>query len=267
MLLHGPARREDDKVCDCRPSAVRRAGKHSKDGRVRVVERDRVDDHELGEVVFKGDVVAVPGDHVEGAVALFGLEQVALVLGGHRVVHAAVLVPRRRRQEVAGVCQAVGPYGPEVGQLEMAVEHFQDVAARRAAHGHGEAHALLNDADLIGGHVHAAELGDDVQRALLRHNEEVAVRVVEALVLHAGVARVHVHGEAVPGAGVSRPADRAQAVHPVGGGGGDVERPPAHLVGVRGVLVPVDGAEVLTAIGLHALEGVVNYRGPDAVQP
>lgn len=45
-----------------------------------VVKRDRVDDHEVGEVIFVGHVVPVPRHHVERGVALLRLEQHALVL-------------------------------------------------------------------------------------------------------------------------------------------------------------------------------------------
>ena len=40
--------------------------------------------------------------------------------------------------------------------------------------------ALLHDADLVGRHSHPPHLGGDEQRPLLGHNQEVAVRVVEA---------------------------------------------------------------------------------------
>lgn len=90
----------------------------------RMVEGNGVDDHELSQVVLVGGVVAVPGHDVEGAVALLGLEQVALVLGRDRVagVHLAVLEPRRRRKEVARVGQSVGACVQTSRQSRLRVE-------------------------------------------------------------------------------------------------------------------------------------------------
>ncbi len=77
-----------------------------------MVELDRIDDHEVLQVVLVGRVVAVPGHHVEGTVPLHRLEQTALELVDHAVldVDVDVLEPGRRRQKVARVRQTVGTY-------------------------------------------------------------------------------------------------------------------------------------------------------------
>ena len=40
---------------------------------------------------------------------------------------------------------------------------------------------LLNNANLVGGHVHLPELGGDVQHTGLRHDQKVAIRIVQTL--------------------------------------------------------------------------------------
>ncbi len=51
----------------------------------------------------------------------------------------------------------------------MAVVDLEDVAARRAVDVDAEAHALLDDADLVRLHRHPAEFRANEQTALLRH--------------------------------------------------------------------------------------------------
>lgn len=62
----------------------------------------------------------------------------------------------------------------------MAAEHLANVPPGRAVHLYVKSHALLDDADLIGGDQELAELGRDTKAALLRDDEKVAVGVVEA---------------------------------------------------------------------------------------
>ncbi len=74
-----------------------------------VVEGHRVDDAELGEVVFVGDVISMPGDNIKGRVILVSHEQAPLILGHHLVVRAvAIFIPRGRGEEVARVGKAIG---------------------------------------------------------------------------------------------------------------------------------------------------------------
>ena len=61
-----------------------------------VVELDRIDDHEIGQVVSVGRIIAVPGYHVERTVILDSLEQMTLVLVKDRVLDVVdVLEPGR----------------------------------------------------------------------------------------------------------------------------------------------------------------------------
>lgn len=102
-------------------------------------------------------------------------------------------------------------------------------------------------------------------------NQEVAVTVVERLVHHRLVAQVHVNGDAVPGARITRSAQRVQALHkihaPIGALGRQVKWRPAHLVRIRRQLVPV-GQQLRTAVGRrNRSERFVHGRRPYAIQP
>lgn len=72
-----------------------------------VIERNRVNDHELVQIVLEGDVIPVPSYHVEGAVSLSGNEQLAVKFTEDLVVGFAVLVAGDRRLKVSRIRQAV----------------------------------------------------------------------------------------------------------------------------------------------------------------
>ena len=95
-----------------------------------MVEADRVDAVEAGEVVLAGGVVTVPGDDVEGGVVEVCSPEVAEELGDD-LEGAAVVVFEGGvgGKEVAGVGQAVGPDGAEVGEAEGLAVVLEKVAA------------------------------------------------------------------------------------------------------------------------------------------
>ena len=91
----------------------------------------------------------------------------------------------------------------ELGQHEAPPrEDLEHVAAARCVpigrrRAHGEAEVARDDEDLADADVEPAEFGRDVQRAQLRHHEQLAVRVAEGALAHVRVAGVHVDGDAV----------------------------------------------------------------------
>ena len=80
---------------------------------------------------------------------------------------------------MATVCQTVCfiefTYWPQLGQLEMVVEHFEDVTPGRAGHRDVESHALLDHAYLVRLATDLAKLRGHQQRAQLRHCEQRGV--------------------------------------------------------------------------------------------
>mmetsp|Transcript_25933 Transcript_25933/g.73527 ORF Transcript_25933/g.73527 Transcript_25933/m.73527 type:complete len:419 (+) Transcript_25933:260-1516(+) len=236
-VLHGhPARGKDDKVGHSNALDCRRAGEHGVDAGVGVVVGDRVHAVELAEVILEGNVVAVVRHDVEGRERLLHLEHGAAEFGVADPLLFLVLEGGNGALKVPRVGEAVGADGAKVGQFKVALERLEDVAAVGVLlHLHLEAHAALHDTDLVGDDAHLAEFGGDEERALLRDDEEVAVRVGHALLDHAGVGNVVVHGEAGLGPGVAGLANGDDALDKVEGAlflGGDVQRLPAHLVGV-----------------------------------
>ena len=95
-----------------------------------MVEADGVDAVEAGEVVFAGGVVAVPGDDVERGVVEVGGPEIAEELGDD-LEGAAVAVFEGGvwGEEVAGVGEAVGSDGAEVGEAEGLAVVLEEVAS------------------------------------------------------------------------------------------------------------------------------------------
>ena len=95
-----------------------------------MVEADGVDAVEAGEVVFAGGIVAVPGDDVEGGVVEVGGPEVSEEFGDDlEGAVVAVIVGGVRGEEVAGVGEAVGADGAELGEAKGLAVVFEEVAA------------------------------------------------------------------------------------------------------------------------------------------
>ena len=70
VLLHEPARWENDKVKSRLAWVICLCGQYCEDRWIWVVERDRSDSAELVQVVFEGVIIAVPRNNVEGTTIL-----------------------------------------------------------------------------------------------------------------------------------------------------------------------------------------------------
>ena len=230
-----------------------------------MVEADRADGVEAAQVVLVGRVVAVPGDHVERGVIERRRPQI-----GRRTsprssnVAVAVLVAGDRGEEVARIGEPVGTDRTEIRQAQRRAEVLAYVAARRSVRQlDAEAQAARHHGDLERRDVEHAELGGQSQPSLLRHDEQLAVGVVEeALAASIGWRRT---------SGCrSRCADRASRCRP----GWRARRRSRSAPGgwaagssaggwARRRLVEA-AAEVP---GVDLAEAAVHRRRPDAVQP
>ncbi len=95
-----------------------------------MVEADGVDAVEVGEIVFAGGVVAVPGDDVEGRVVEVGGPEIAEEFCDDLEGSAIAIVKGGvRGEEVAGVGEAVGSDGSEFGEAEGGAVVLAEVAA------------------------------------------------------------------------------------------------------------------------------------------
>lgn len=271
-----PAWGEDYKVGDGGAGDAAGGGEDGEDGGVRVVVGDCADGVEAAQIVFVGVVVAVPGDDVKGGMRLRGGEVVIVELDRDGVVILA-LVRRRAKVlveagdghlEVARVGEAVCADGPQLGEGEVALVELEGVAAGRAG---GEVDLVFDaagdDCDLEGPDEEPAVFCADVEGALLRDDEEVAVgRVESRLGVHAAARGVDVHADALLQGRVARAGDEAHAGDKV---------PFLGLVMVKGVPAELVG-DVLERGGLGAgFRGrgcrrgvrVVGAGGEDAVEP
>lgn len=278
VLADQPARREDDEVGHGGARNGRRRREHREDGRVWVVVRDGADGVEAAQIVLVGVVVALPGDDVEWRVGLASLKERVVHLDGDGEGAAALGGRGAKvlaevsdgRLEVARVGQAVGADGAQLREDEVALVELQRVASGRAG---DELHLVLDaagdDGNLHGPHQQPAELGADVEVALLGHNQEVAVGRVEGRVgVHALAGGVDEHAQPLLERGIAGAGHEPHAGHKVQVARLIVvEGVPPQLVGDVAKLGGV-GTLLLGAGRLGGgLVGRVGARGQDAIQP
>src|SRR5918997_5895816 len=113
--------------------------------------------------------------HVERAAPLHPQARLLLPVleGGHR------------RFEIARISQTVGAYGTAIRQGELGAIVLAHVSTGWTVDQLDlELDAARYDADLAGLDGDPAELREEAQRTLLRHDEELAVSVVEVVVFH-----------------------------------------------------------------------------------
>ena len=193
-----PAWREDGEVYVGGAFDGRGRGEDGVDGGVGVVEADGVDGVEAGHVVLVGRVVAVPGHDVDGGVVDAGGPELAEELGDDFEVAFAVFKGGDGVEEVAGVGEAVGADGAEVGEAEGLAVVFADVAAGGLVEEIDvELDAARDDDELAGGNFEDAALGVEAEGALLGEDEHLAVGVVEEAVAHGGGGGVEMDAQAV----------------------------------------------------------------------
>ena len=204
---------------------------HQEDRGVGVIEADRPDRVEALEVVLVRRMIAVPGHDVERRVVDRGPPQVACELRDELEVALPVLVPRDGRPEVAGIGEPVAADRPQVRKAERRAVVLADIPARIAVGKlDREAHAARDHGNLGRRDLEPAELGAKPQPALLRHDQKLAVGVVEIAVAHRPVRRVQVDAAALHRDGASVAAHRDPAVDEVDRRRGKRQRVPAQLV-------------------------------------
>jgi len=141
---------------------------------------------------------------------------------------------------------------------------FAYIAARRAVRKlYAETHAARNHRDLLRLHLKHAQFGGDTQRALLRHDQQFAVRIVEVTALHGAVGGVQMDADAVLRGRRTVAGHSEQTFHEILRRFRQRQRGPAQLIGRHRA-----GFEVVMEIRLHERrEGTVHRRRPDPIQP
>lgn len=157
-----------------------------------MVEGDGADGVEAAEIVLERVVGSMPGYDVEGSVCLCGGEEVPVEFAEDGVPRAGAVVLGESSNgalKVAGVRQAVTTDRPELGEGEVALVELEDVPS----HGPVRQGDLVSDsagnyADLVWADENAAQLGTDVEKAVLEYDEEVAIGAVECFIRIHGLA-------------------------------------------------------------------------------
>lgn len=72
VLLHRPARWKYNEIGDGSARSETRTGKNSENAGITVIKANRIDDHKLGQIVFIGHIIAMPGNHIEDTMILLG---------------------------------------------------------------------------------------------------------------------------------------------------------------------------------------------------
>jgi len=186
ILLHEPARWEDDEVGDGGADVVGGAGQDGEDAGIGVVVADAADGVEAAQVVLEGVVGSVPGNDVERRVLLGRREESAVELCEDSPVVGGVFVEASNGSlEVARVGKTVGADRAEFRELEMSLVQLKDVAADGAFwQGDAIADAARDNGDLIWSDEEVAELGLDVEDTVLQDDEEVPIGGVVGFVAH-----------------------------------------------------------------------------------
>ena len=230
-----------------------------------MIDADGVDDREAREIVLVGDVVAPPGHDVERRVIDTARVQPSAVLCREFEVALTVLEGRDRRHEVARVREPVRTHEPALRQRERLAVVLADVAARGAVEQHdAEHHTARHDGDLARSRLQHAAFRVEPEPALLRHDEQFAVRIEEEAVGHRLVGEVKVYPDAHVQPCVAVGAERHETVDPVRGRLRNREGVPAKLRRRNFGVLNRPGAQEILGFGLEA---AVPHRGTDSVEP
>ena len=260
-----PARREDREIDGRGAGKVRGRGQDGKDRRIGMIEADRADDVEARQIVFVRREVAVPGDHVERRMLHLRRPQIALEFRHQAERAGDIFVGRDRREKIARIGKAVGAERAELRQAEHRSVILADVAARGPVRQFdAEAQAARDDHDLAAGRLDHAELGDKARTALLRHDQHLAVGIVEAAVGHRSIGGIEMHRHADLRRHITVAAERHDAFDKIGRLARNGKRRPAQLRRRRLGFVERRAADQPV---LDARIRPVHHRGLDAVGP
>lgn len=142
----------------------------------------------------------MPSNNVKRRMWLCVLEPFATESGKNGPVCLAILIPRLGHLEVTFICETVCADWAQVRNHKVSLEDLANPAARLASIDiNAELYSARDNTDFFLSHCKSTEFGRDQKRSILRHNQHVAVRVVESmsLVAHVLPATVVVNCQAV----------------------------------------------------------------------
>src|SRR5690606_8079026 len=139
---------------------------------------------EAAQVVLAGDVVAVPGHHIEGALADLGHVESALPLDEEPAGLLLPLVGGEGSQEVPGIGEAVGTDWSALRAGEArTVVLAHEPAGFPVTQLYLELHAARQKGDLARREIDQAQFRAEAQAAELRDHQQLAVRGAPGMAL------------------------------------------------------------------------------------
>src|SRR5262245_31599674 len=188
----------------------------------------RSEDVEAPEVVLVWSAIAMPPDDIERRVADFRCPQVSQKLCDQLELSFAIFVSGDRVEEIPRVGEPVRADRSEVGHPEMGAKVLADITARCPVEQlDAKAYAAWNDGDLLWRDLEQPHLRGESQPALLRDDQQLAVRVVKKSIDHRAVGDVDVNSAAMVTVWVAVAGHREQTLEEIGGLGRDRQWIPA----------------------------------------
>lgn len=175
----------------------------------------------------------MPGDHIKRIVVLGTPEELPTKLVHNLPWVLRNLVMSNRAQKVSWIGQSIRTQGSQLRQLKASSPDFQNVSTGGTIRElHAETETTLNDDNLARLNKERTKLGLDIEGTLLRDDQELAVRVDEGLLFHAGVGNVDMCCKALAKRRVTRACDGLETGNEVDlSAGGNVKRVPGQLCG------------------------------------
>lgn len=129
-------------------------------------------------------------------------------------------------------------------------------------------HTTLDDADLIGRNHHLAKLCANIQAALLRNDQKVAVRVVKCSVIHGLVGCEDMYGQAGACTRLTRDSHCLETLHKIDlvAFGREIKWAPAQL-GWRHLCIRCTRHDKLVKVVVQGLKWSVDHGRSDAIKP
>ena len=185
IFRHGPAFTEQHEVDICGAFDAGRGGEDGENRRVRVIKQNSPNRAIGGEIVFHRAIVAVPGDHIQRAVADVGFVKLATPFDGDGGRNLAVFKGGDGGFEITPVGQAVGTDGAARGQFKLLAVVFTDKTTGGACDQFDPVdQPARDDRDFLRGEVNDAEFGAKAQAPFLRDDQQFAIGAEEVAVCH-----------------------------------------------------------------------------------
>ena len=217
VLRHHPPRRKNHEVAIGAPRRLARAGQDGEDRRIGMVETDRADGVEPGQVIFPRREIAVPRDDIERAVIEVDCPQAAEALLDQLERFVAILIPGGRRLEIARVGKPVRSDRAKLRQPQQRPMILGNIAACRAIRQQrSEPYSARHQRNLARRHHHSAQLGQQLDSSALRHEQQLAIGTGKGPRRHVGGGGINMHRDALHRPRVAIGDHRRHAVDQVG---------------------------------------------------